>query len=256
VLAWRRWKGSGAQLRETVFVYDDIFQKSGKTTMTYPAHETTRDRPIYPGASALLFVDVQNYNCLRDGGEYAGLTPAEIEDRFGYFFDRLEAVALPNWVALADGARKAGVEVMYTVIESLTRDGRDRSLDYKITGFNVPRGSHDAKVIDAIAPQGDEIVIPKTSSSVFISTNIDYVLRNLGVRSLVIVGCLTDQCVDSAVRDACDLGYLVTCVTDACLTQSQERQDSSLRNNRGYARQIDTATMLAELASLERGARA
>lgn len=30
---------------------------------------------------------------------------------------------------------------MYTVIESLTKDGRDRSLDYKITGFNVPRDS-------------------------------------------------------------------------------------------------------------------
>ena len=37
--------------------------------------------------------------------------------------------------------RLAGVEVMYTTIESLTQDGRDRSLDYKITGFHVPRGS-------------------------------------------------------------------------------------------------------------------
>ena len=73
-------------------------------------------------------------------------------------------------------------------------------------------------MIDAIAPGEDEIVLPKTSSSVFISTNIDYVLRNLGVRSLIVAGCLTDQCVDSAVRDACDLGYLVTTVTDACAT--------------------------------------
>lgn len=41
---------------------------------------------------------------------------------------------------------------MYTVIESLTKDGRDRSLDYKITGFNVPRDSWDAQVLEAIAP--------------------------------------------------------------------------------------------------------
>ena len=34
--------------------------------------------------------------------------------------------------------------------------------------------------------------------------------------------------------DACDLGYLVTVATDACVTQSAERQDWSLRNNRGY----------------------
>ena len=112
--------------------------------------------------------------------------------------------------AAAGGVPMRGIEVMYTVIEALTRDGRDLSLDYKISGLFVPRGSWDAKVLDAIAPGEDEIVLPKTSSSVFISTNIDYVLRNLGVRSLMIAGVLTDQCIDSAVRDACDLGYLVT----------------------------------------------
>ncbi len=37
------------------------------------------------------------------------------------------------------------------------------------------------------------------------STNVDYILRNLGVRQIVICGCLTDQCISSAVRDACDL---------------------------------------------------
>jgi ureidoacrylate peracid hydrolase len=93
------------------------------------------------------------------------------------------------------------------------------------------------------------MVFPKTSSSVFISTNLDYVLRNLGTRYLVIAGCLTDQCVDSAVRDACDLGYLVTVVTDACVTQSAERQAWSLRNNRGYCRQRSTEEILAEFAA-------
>jgi hypothetical protein len=39
-----------------------------------------------------------------------------------------------------------GIEVMYTVIQSLTRDGRDRSLDYKISGFHVPPGCWDANV--------------------------------------------------------------------------------------------------------------
>ena len=130
--------------------------------------------------------------------------------RLGYFFEQLETHVVPNMQRLQTACRRAGVEVMYTVIQSLTRDGRDRSLDYKITGFNVPRGSWDGKVIDAIAPGEDEIVIPKTSSSVFISTNIDYVLRNLGTRYLILSGVVTDQCIESAVRDACDLGYLVT----------------------------------------------
>ena len=76
----------------------------------------------------------------------------------------------PTCRALQAKCREKGIEVMYTTIESLTLDGRDRSLDYKITGFNVPKGSWDGKVIDQIAPEGDEIVLPKSSSSVFIST--------------------------------------------------------------------------------------
>ena len=126
---------------------------------------------------------------------------------------------------LQAGCRSHGIEVIYTVIESLTWDGRDRSLDYKITGFNVPRGSPDARVIDAIAPAADEMIFPKTSSSAFISTNLHYVLGNHGGRYPIIFGCLTDQCVSSAVRDACDLGYLVTLVPDACASGSY-RSDS------------------------------
>src|SRR5260370_36343633 len=103
--------------------------------------------------------------------------------------------------------RRAGIEVTYTLIRSMTAEGRDRSLDYKITGFNVPKGSPDAKMVDELTPTDDEIVVPKTSSSVFISTNIDYVLRNLGTQYLIIAGCLTDQCADSAVRDPFALRY-------------------------------------------------
>ncbi len=213
---------------------------------------TSREIEIDIDAAALLFVDVQNYNCIREGGEYAGLDAATVENRYGYFFRQMEAVGVPNMARLQKACRASGVEVMYTVIEDMTLDGRDRSLDYKITGFSVPKGSPDARVIDAIAPVGDEMVFPKTSSSVFISTNIDYVLRNLGVRSLIIAGVLTDQCVDSAVRDACDLGYLVTVPTDACVTQSLERQESSLRNNRGYCRQITTAALIEEIERLGR----
>jgi len=210
----------------------------------------SRDVEIDPAHAALLFIDVQNYTATPEGGEYAGMDPAERDARYGWFFQTLRDTAVPNMQRLQAACRRAGIEVLYTVIESLTRDGRDRSLDYKISGLDVPRGSWDAKVIEAIAPGPDEIVLPKTSSSVFISTNIDYVLRNLGVRYLMMAGGLTDQCVDSAVRDACDLGYLVTTVTDACATLTQERHDWSLRNNRGYCRQRTTAEMVTEIERL------
>lgn len=212
----------------------------------------SREVEIEPAHTALLIVDVQKFNCSRDGGEYAGLSAAEKEQRYGYFFRTFNDSALPNMVRLQKACRSAGIEVTYTVVESMTLDGRDRSLDYKITGFHVPKGSPDAKMVDELAPAADEMVFPKTSSSVFISTNIDYVLRNLGTRYLIIAGCLTDQCVDSAVRDACDLGYLVTVPTDAVVTQSQERHDWSLRNNKGYCRQRTTRELVEEIARLTR----
>jgi ureidoacrylate peracid hydrolase len=217
--------------------------------------ELSRDVPIEPRHATLLFIDVQNFCATRKGGEFTGLPPAELDKRYGYYFKQLETHVIANMQRLQSACRRAGIEVMYTLIRSLTKDGRDRSLDYKITGFNVPRGSWDGEVIDAIAPGEDEIVIPKTSSSVFISTNIDYVLRNLGTKYLVISGVITDQCIESAVRDACDLGYLVTLVTDACATYTQERHDFALQAIKGYCRQRTTAEFVAEVEALARVAR-
>ena len=211
-------------------------------------HPTTRDVPLVANQSALLFIDVQNFSARRDGAEFKDLPDAEFNAKYGWFFGQMKARIVPNMQRLQAAFRKAKVEVMYTTIESLTKDGRDRSLDYKITGFNVAKGSWDGKVIDELAPGGDEIVLPKSSSSVFVSTHIDYILRNLGVKQLVLSGIVTDQCVESAIRDACDLGYLVTQVTDACLTYTQERHDNSLRAIKGYCRQKTTDQVIAELA--------
>ena len=69
----------------------------------------------------------------------------------------------------------------------------------------------------------------------------------MGKRQLVVSGFITDQCISSAVRDACDLGYLVTLVSDACASYSAERHDYGLAELRGYCRQITTDALCAEL---------
>jgi ureidoacrylate peracid hydrolase len=207
----------------------------------------SREVAIVPKQAALLFIDVQNFAAKRNGSEFKEMAPHEFEEKCGWYFEQLETRVVPNMQRLQQAARRAKVEVMYTTIESLTLDGRDRSLDYKITGFHVPKGSWDGKVIDELAPQGDEIWLPKTSSSVFVSTHIDYILRQMGVKQLILSGIVTDQCVESAIRDACDLGYLVTQVTDACATYTQERHDFSIRAIKGYCRQRTTDQVLAEL---------
>jgi len=211
--------------------------------------ELSREVPLCPEQSALLIIDVQNFCAHPEGAEFKHLSPAELQAQEGYYFGQLDRVVLPNIQRLQQAFRAAPMEILYAVIQSLTEDGRDRSLDYKISGFHVPRGSWDGQVLDAIAPAGDEIVLPKTSSDVFSSTNIHYLLGNLGIRQLAICGLVTDQCVESAVRHACDLGYLVTLVTDACATHSQERHDNSLRAIRGYCRQRTTDQLLGELGA-------
>lgn len=207
----------------------------------------TREVPLVPEQSGLLFIDVQNFAAHRKGAEFEGISDQAFDRKYGWFFSQMKTRVVPNMQRLQKACRKSNIEVMYTTIESLTKDGRDRSLDYKITGFNVPKGSWDGKVIDELEPGEDEILFPKSSSSVFVSTHIHYVLGNLGIRQLVISGIVTDQCVESAIRDACDLGYLVTQVTDACLTYTRERHDNSLKTIKGYCRQVTTDQLIAEL---------
>jgi ureidoacrylate peracid hydrolase len=206
----------------------------------------SRDVPIDPAHAALLIVDVQNYCAHPDG---TGSHKLDAQQRH-YLLHRLRETVLPNLQLLQSACRRAHIEVVYAAVENITRDGRDRSLDYRISGIDVPHGSWDARVLDEIAPLDDEMIFRKTSSNVFISTNIDYVLRNLGVRSLIVTGMMTDQCVESAVRDACDLGYLVTLITDACTTDSAERHEQSLIGMRGYCRQRTTNLLLTEIATL------
>ena len=118
----------------------------------------TRDVPIIVEQSALLFIDVQNFAAHRNGKEFDGLPEDTFNEKYGWFFDQLDSRVIPNMQALQNSCREHQIEIIYTTIESLTIDGRDRSLDYKITGFNVPKGSWDGKVIDQIAPVGDEIL--------------------------------------------------------------------------------------------------
>jgi nicotinamidase-related amidase len=101
--------------------------------------------------------------------------------------------------------------------------------------------------IDELSPLENEIFIPKTSSSVFNSTNIEYVLRNLGIEYILVMGIVTDQCVETAVRDGCDRGFLMTLIDDACATHTQERHEFALRALKGYCRVRSTDALIDEL---------
>lgn len=203
-----------------------------------------RETRFAAGETALLFVDVQKIFCT------PGLDPARPElNSDHYYHRRLREMVIPNQVRLLARARASGIQVMHTIIEALTEDCRDVSLDHRLSDLMVPKGHPLAGPIDELAPIANEIVLPKTSSGVFNSTNIDYVLRNLGVRKLIVAGVVTDQCVDMAVRDAADRGYLVAVPGDACATYTQERHDGALRAYGGYCWVTDTATVLSRMGT-------
>lgn len=210
--------------------------------MTHPTPK--RDEAYQRGQTALLLIDMQR----------AWLQPGADPDHPGspedYFYRETAQRAIPNQQRLLEAARANGVEVIHTIIRSLTRDGRDRSMDHKMTPIHLGPDDPIALPVPELAPVGDEILLPKTSSGVFNSTNITYLLRNLGIRYLVVAGIMTDQCVDMAVRDGADLGFMITCVGDACAARTAQRHETALKAFGGYCWTADTATVAARFAAL------
>ena len=194
-------------------------------TVAFDPLRLRRDKPLEPSVTAVLIVDMQQ-------GELTEKQRVEHPE----FWQVMHGRTLPAAKRLIDEGRARGCEIIYTVIEALTRDGRDRSLDHKLSGILFPRGSREASMIPVLAPAHDDIVLPKTSSGVFNSTNIDYVLRNLGVENVIVSGILTDQCVDMAVRDGADRGFYMICAEDACATYTAERHETALGAFGGYCR--------------------
>lgn len=223
-----------------------------------PGSSKRTDFPLMGDRCALLIIDVQKYLSLpRSSAEAANKS---------YFFEQACPAALQNIQKLTEAfrlvrddpmaSRKSAYEVIFTYLQSGTRDGRDISLDYKLSGPDLsnipdvhtePRDIFlDALPADTSTGKGD-ILLPKTSCNVFVSTRIDYMLRNLGIEQLVIVGQLTDECVESAVRSAADLGYFVTVVEDACASMTPEKHQKGLDGVKGFARILKTADLLDEV---------
>lgn len=202
--------------------------------------------------TALLCIDLQFLDAARGcglfaGAEKSGVPPAATE----YYFERLETQVLPNVRKLQDIFRSKNLEVIHTRIQSLTQDGRDRGPGHKRLGLHAAPGSKDAEFIPIIAPVGDEIIINKTASGVFNSTNLEYVLRNMGITGLFVVGVYSNECVSTAIRDACDLGFHVTLIEDCCATVTPELQNATITTMKDrYARVLTTEQAVREVKRL------
>ena len=84
-------------------------------------------------------------------------------------------------------------------------------------GVFDPTSGH-VRLLDGLAPTGDEATITKTVHNAFTSTNLQQMLTSRGVKELQICGIRTEQCCETTARVGSDLGFDVTFVTDATST--------------------------------------
>ena len=199
--------------------------------------------------AALLCIDMQYLDAADGYGVFSEPDSSGVP-RAGrrYYFSSLKEWVLPNVRSLQDAFRDADLEVIHVRIQALTQDGRDRSPAHKRLNILAAPGSKEAEFLPEVGPKGDEIIINKTASGVFASTNLNFVLQNMGIKTLFVVGVYTNECVDTTVRDACDLGYFVTLIEDACTTVTPDLHEASVKTLRDrYARVVETDQALAEI---------
>jgi nicotinamidase-related amidase len=213
-------------------------------------------RPPFPepeirqGQAALLIIDMQRHSAHADGATLRKVRAAGFPDVADQFFERL-ATIVPNIQRLQTAFRAAGLEVIHVRIASMTADGRDRGPSHKKLGHAAAPDSDDAAILSELAPVGDELVFSKTAGSVFCATNIEYVLRNLGITTLVVTGIVTTGCVHTAVTDAADRGFHVILVEDGCGALLPEMHWASIRILRDvYAKVLPTDDVLGRVRAL------
>jgi nicotinamidase-related amidase len=201
--------------------------------------------------TALVVVDMQYGDAHRDWGLLPQKRAAGLIDDVERYATRLDDLVIPNIQRLLRAFRGNGGEVVYVRIESLTQDGRDRGAQHREKGIHFPPGSQEGKILEDIAPLGDELVLSKTCGSAFAGTNIEYLLRNMQRSTVVVVGVVTGSCVQATAIDAAARGFTTLVVDDATATWSDEMQAKALTAMRERGVQVvTTQAVLQETASV------
>jgi biuret amidohydrolase len=202
----------------------------------YYQHAPEPDDPVLErGKVALLVIDVQNVYLRRPDPTALDARSRADYDAWSPFHERIHGTVLPTISRLLARFRGTGHEVLFARIACHTRDGRDRSLSQKLPGWNnllLPKDEWESQIVPAIAPQGDEIVVTKTTDSALTGSNLRLLLSNLGIAHVVCCGIFTDQCVSSTVRSLADESFAVTVIEDACAagTEALHRQELEIIN--------------------------
>ena len=176
-----------------------------------------------PKTTALVLIEYQNDFTSDGGALHDAVSP--VMDSTGM---------LPKTVELVEAARSAGVTVMHAPITFAEGYNEISSHPYGILkgvvdGKAFVKGSWGAAIVDDLEPQSGDIVIEgKRGLDTFASTNLDFILRSKGIKTMVLGGFLTNCCVESTMRTGYENGYQVLTLTDCVAATSPEEHQNAI----------------------------
>jgi nicotinamidase-related amidase len=183
-----------------------------------------------PATTALVVIDMQ-----RDF-----LEPGGFGELLGNDVSLLQAAVEPLKAVLA-AAREAGMTIIHTR-EGHRPDLGDcppskRARGGLTTGIGDPgpkgrilvRGEYGHDIVDELAPAPGEIVLDKPGKGSFYATDLELILRNAGITSLLVTGVTTEVCVHTTVREANDRGFECLVLADCCGSYFPEFHEVALR---------------------------
>lgn len=96
-------------------------------------------------------------------------------------------------------------------------------------GRILVRGEHGHDIIDELKPVPGEPVVDKPGKGAFYATDLDAMLKNRGIKQLIVCGVTTEVCVNTTVREANDRGYDCLVLQDCVASYFPEFQEMGLR---------------------------
>jgi nicotinamidase-related amidase len=206
--------------------------------------------------TALLLIDIQELAApehFAAAAIEAGMPAAEVHAALADYSERFHA-AVANCKKLLVAARAAGIVPIHVKIQAMAGDGRDTGALHRRLGWCFAPGTEGTAFLAATAPAPGEIAITKTASGAFTGTSLDFTLRNMGIEHLYICGFVADECVETTVRQALDLGYRVRLVEDATTTYDRTATEHSVGKFKGYGFTRETAVAVETFAALGKAA--
>ena len=132
---------------------------------------------------------------------------------------------VPQTAKLLDGCRKKGIPVIFC------NDAHIKGIDHelKLWGDHAIAGTDGAKVIDELHQSDSDYVVPKRRYSGFFHTDLDLLLNELNVDTVIMTGLHTHMCVRHTCADAYQLGYNVVVAKDATDSFTKEDYDYGIK---------------------------